>query len=107
MGGAPPGGHTHDVGALGLEGVGAAGVEVRAVVALQEAHVVEAIGLGGVEKQLVKGVGAEGTHTHTGVPFNPPTAATAPVPPTWLFLPFWMHSAFLSMGASQEIWGKT
>lgn len=65
-GGAPPGGHTHNVGALGLEGVGAAGVEVRAVVALQEAHVVEAIGLGGVEKQLVKGVGAEGGHTHRG-----------------------------------------
>lgn len=36
---------THDVGALGLEGVGATGVEVGAVVALQEAHVVEAVGL--------------------------------------------------------------
>lgn len=37
--------HTHHVGAFGLEGVGAAGVEVRVVVALQEADVVEALGL--------------------------------------------------------------
>lgn len=36
---------TYHIGAFGLEGVGAAGVEVRVVVALQEADVVEAFGL--------------------------------------------------------------
>lgn len=37
--------HTHDIGALGLEGVCAACVQVRAVVALQEPNVVEALSL--------------------------------------------------------------
>lgn len=37
--------NTYDVIAFGLEGVGAAGVEVRVVVALQEANVVEALSL--------------------------------------------------------------
>lgn len=37
--------NTHNVIAFGLEGVGAAGVEVRVVVALQEPNVVEALGL--------------------------------------------------------------
>lgn len=37
--------HTDHVGAFGLEGVGAAGVEVCVVVALQETDVVEALGL--------------------------------------------------------------
>lgn len=37
--------HHKYIGAFGLEGVGAAGVEVCVVVALQESDVVEAFGL--------------------------------------------------------------
>lgn len=39
-------GSTHNVGALGLEGIGATGVQVGGVVGLQEADEVEALGLG-------------------------------------------------------------
>lgn len=38
-------GSTHDVGALGLEGIGATGVQVGGIVGLQEADEVEALGL--------------------------------------------------------------
>lgn len=66
----PPGGwDTHNVGALGLEGVGAAGVEVGAVVALQEAHIVETVSLGG-GKQSIKGVTVSGGGT-PGCPQHP------------------------------------
>lgn len=44
---------THHVCAFGLEGVGATGVEMRAVVALQETNVVEALGLCGSEERLL------------------------------------------------------
>lgn len=37
--------YSYHVGAFGLEGVGAAGVEVCMVIALQETDVVEALGL--------------------------------------------------------------
>lgn len=37
--------HTHHIGAFGLEGISATGIEVRVVVALQEADVVEALSL--------------------------------------------------------------
>lgn len=46
--------HTYYIGAFGLEGVGAAGVEVRVVVALQETDVVEAFGLRRREKELLE-----------------------------------------------------
>lgn len=45
---------TYHIGAFGLEGVGAAGVEMRVVVALQEADVVEAFGLWRREKELLE-----------------------------------------------------
>lgn len=114
---------THDVGALGLEGIGATHIQVGCVIGLQEADEVETLRLGKKmdsgkewewgprpalyqrEPRALGKVCAMKPHQEEAlVPC--PLSLACPLAPTWLLLPFWMHSDFFSKGASHEIWGQ-
>lgn len=78
--------NTYDVIAFGLEGIGAAGVKVRVVVALQEANVVEALSLRREEREKgIIGVGfSSNSKAAIGVTLSFVKAKmfSPPVPPT-------------------------